>query len=171
MEEADALAMRAGIMAGKMLALGSTEYLRRRHGDAYYVHLVHRHAPHTSEQEMEHIRLWIVSTFPQADVESKIYAGQIRFSVPTAALREKDDDDNSRGSGISRLFTALEKNKADLEIQFYSVSRATLDQVFLNIVGKHNVAEEGTDVPTTSNARSGKRMMRFLSTLTRRKRE
>lgn len=170
MEEADALAMRAGIMAGKMLALGSTEYLRRKHGDAYYVHLVHRHAPHTSEQEMERIRIWVSTTFPQAEVESKIYAGQIRFSVPTAALREKGDEIN-RSSGISRLFAALETNKADQEIQFYSVSRATLDQVFLSIVGKHNVTEEGTDVPTASNTRSGKSIKRFLSAMTGRKRE
>src|ERR1700712_4130374 len=44
MEEADALANRAGIMAGRMLALGTTEYLRRKHGDAYHVHIVHSQA-------------------------------------------------------------------------------------------------------------------------------
>src|SRR6266536_4543488 len=38
MEEADALADRAGILAKKMLALGSTEYLRRKHGKGYHVH-------------------------------------------------------------------------------------------------------------------------------------
>ncbi|KEF63673.1 ATPase [Exophiala aquamarina CBS 119918] len=146
MEEADALATRAGIMAGRMLALGTTESLRRKHGDAYYVHLVHKHAPHASAEDMQRIRDWILATFPDADVESKIYAGQIRFSVPTGTLRSQDEDAISiPGSGIALLFTALEKSKAELQIEYYSVSRATLDQVFLNIVGKHNVEEEGAE--------------------------
>jgi len=146
MEEADALATRAGIMAGKMLALGTTESLRRKHGDAYYVHLVHKHAPHASEEDMQRIRSWILESFPDADVETKIYAGQIRFSVPTNTLRSKGEEEiSSTRSGIGLLFTALEESKADLQIEYYSVSRATLDQVFLNIVGKHNVEEEGAE--------------------------
>lgn len=142
MEEADALATRAGIMAGKMLALGTTENLRRKHGDGYHVHLVHSHAPHPSDDDMQRIRDWILETFPDADVENKIYAGQIRFAVPTATLHPKDGD-TGHGSGIGLLFAALERSKAELQIEYYSVSRATLDQVFLNIVGKHNVEEEG----------------------------
>lgn len=41
MEEADALAQRAGIMAKRMLALGPTDVLRKKHGDAYHVRLLH----------------------------------------------------------------------------------------------------------------------------------
>ncbi|KIV93068.1 hypothetical protein PV10_04313 [Exophiala mesophila] len=143
MEEADALATRAGIMAGKMLALGTTDYLRNKHGDSYYVHLVHRHAPHASEQEMQRIRDWIEYNLPEAEIESKIYAGQIRFSVPSSTARKDKEAGTESNSGIAQLFTSLEKNKEDLQIEYYSVSRATLDQVFLNIVGKHNVEEEG----------------------------
>lgn len=150
MEEADALATRAGIMAGKMLALGTTDYLRRKHGDAYYVHLVHQRAPHASEKEMQLIRDWILGAFPTADIEGKVYAGQIRFSVPTTGLGPSQDDEISHCSGISTLFTALEKNKSELLIEYYSVSRATLDQVFLNIVGKHNVHEEGAEAAPPS---------------------
>jgi len=153
MEEADALAKRAGIMAGRMLALGTTDYLRRKHGDAYYVHLVHRSAPHTPNEEMESIRRWIVNEFPAAVVEEKTYHGQLRFSVPTSAPRKASMIDEkkavdkispvSQGSDASRMFNLLEQNKVDLGIEYYSVSQATLDQVFLSIVGKHNVEEEG----------------------------
>ena len=132
MEEADALANRAGILASRMLALGTTDYLRRKHGDAYYVHLAHQSAPHSSEEDMARIRSWIDSQFPTASIESKVYGGQLRFSVPST-------DDSS----ISTLFSDLESQLKELEIAYYSVSRATLDQVFLNIVGKHNVTEEG----------------------------
>jgi coproporphyrinogen III oxidase len=45
--------------------------------------------------------------------------------------------------GISALFTLLEQHKADLGFEYYSVSQTTLDQVFLSIVGKHDVKEEG----------------------------
>lgn len=52
MEEADALADRAGIMARRMLALGTADELRKKHGDAYHVHVVHKNAPFSTEAEM-----------------------------------------------------------------------------------------------------------------------
>lgn len=81
MEEADALATRAGIMAKRMLALGTTDDLRRRHGNIYYVHMIHKSAPHTTENEMETIRNWVLASLPGADIEQKTYHGQVRFSV------------------------------------------------------------------------------------------
>lgn len=152
MEEADALCQRAGIMAGRMLALGTTEYLRRKHGDAYHVHLVHTQAPHTSDEEMYRIREWVVKSFPGAAVEEKTYHGQMRFSVPARVQRsqfemhaEKDviTTTAEEDRGISALFTLLEQHKAALGFEYYSVSQTTLDQVFLSIVGKHDVEEEG----------------------------
>jgi ATP-binding cassette subfamily A (ABC1) protein 3 len=150
MEEADALADRAGIMAGRMLALGTTDYLRRKHGSAYYVHLVSKDAPHTSDAEMRRVRGWILEHFPHADVEEKTYHGQLRFSVPVGERfigekgEELDQITSAGGSGgISALFSRLEQEKEQLNIEYYSVSQTTLDQVFLSIVGKHEVEEEG----------------------------
>jgi ATP-binding cassette, subfamily A (ABC1), member 3 len=159
MEEADALANRAGIMASRMLALGTTDYLRRKHGDAYHVHLVHKDAPHTSDAAMARIRDFVTAQFPAAAVEQKTWHGQMRFSVPMntkarneSVVGEKQDTVTdgaipspsvSRGASISALFTLLEKNKKELGFEYYSVSQTTLDQVFLSIVGKHNV--EGED--------------------------
>ena len=150
MEEADALANRAGIMAGKMLALGTTDYLRRKHGGEYHVHLVHSQAPHTSDADMEKIRAWVLESFPAAIVEDKTYHGQLRFSVPSnlsqagSATTPLDGiASSSCGRGISALFKLLEQHKRELGFEYYSVSQTTLDQVFLSIVGKHNVEEEG----------------------------
>lgn len=174
MEEADALANRAGIMAKKMLALGTTDHLRRRYGSSYNVHIVHREAPHTSSADMKRIRDWVSREFPTASIESKTYHGQLRFSVPISQSRILnkspaptldpiklhgdlhlfEDDDHStcvsdtensssniQITGISSLFSLLEKNKSSLSFEYYSVSPATLDQVFLNIVGDNNVEE------------------------------
>lgn len=82
MEEADALADRAGIMGRKMLALGTTDYLRRKHGDRYHVHLITTTAPHTSPDEMERIKNWVTTNLEGAIVEQRTYHGQLRFSVP-----------------------------------------------------------------------------------------
>ncbi|EME87134.1 ABC transporter, ABC-A family [Pseudocercospora fijiensis CIRAD86] len=164
MEEADALADRAGIMAKRMLALGTSDQLRKTHGDAYHVHVVHKNAPHSTEAEMGEMKSFIRSTFPHAQVEDRVFHGQMRFSVPndrtaqradSSPLAEKSMDDKTGAwtsihvepasgisNGISSLFHILETNKEKLGFEYYSVSQATLDQVFLSIVTKHNVVEE-----------------------------
>jgi len=155
MEEADALADRAGIMARRMLAVGTADELRKKHGDAYHVHLVHKDAPHTSEADLNQIKTFIEQIFPSATTENRSFHGQMRFSVPndrtaqrSASVTEPEDKTGaiattrSEDSGISALFAQLEANKEKLGFEYYSVSQATLDQVFLSIVGKHNVQEE-----------------------------
>lgn len=159
MEEADALADRAGIMARRMLALGTADQLRKKHGDAYHVHLVHKDAPYTREEDMDRIKEFVQKTFKGVATEQRVFHGQLRFSVPnegnsvaSSEASEKSDADDKEnvitsvdertGRGISALFAELEESKEKLGFEYYSVSQATLDQVFLQIVGKHNVIEE-----------------------------
>ncbi|KOC09391.1 ABC transporter [Aspergillus flavus AF70] len=163
MEEADALAHRAGIMAKRMLALGTTNSLRSDYGNRYHVHLVHSLAPHTSEEDMQRIRTWVSRNFLGAVIEEKTYHGQLRFTVPATGSdsieydgydditpRSETDLDIIKGgkdignNSIVKLFSHLEESKEELGVQFYSVSQTTLDQVFLTIVGRHNIAEEGS---------------------------
>lgn len=153
MEEADALAGRVGIMARRMLALGTPDNLRHRFGDALHIHLVSASAPRTTAEEMDRVVGWIRSTFPAADVEEKTYHGQLRFSVHAsevlAITRGRVEAEITRQShdvsqsAIGNLMILLEENKAQLGIGHYSVCPTTLDQVFLAIVGQHNVKEEG----------------------------
>ena len=161
MEEADALASRAGIMAGRMLALGTSDYLRKKHGDRYHVHLLMKTAPYTPTTEVDIVKTWIVDNFQEAIIDNNNFHGQIRFSIPASSRstvpdsksssKSSTDDDaisrygedlKIRKSGISALFSKLESNKHSLGFEYYSVSQTTLDQVFLSIVGKHNVEEE-----------------------------
>ncbi|KAI8626486.1 ABC transporter [Xylariaceae sp. FL1651] len=140
MEEADALASRAGILAKRMLAMGTIDNLRERFGDAVHVHLVSKSAPHSTDEEMEHMREWVLSALPGAIVESKTYHGQMRFSVPGNSIAGREA---TSGSAVGRLVVLLEEQKAALGIEHYSCTPTTLDQVFLTIVGRHNVQEEG----------------------------
>jgi len=180
MEEADALADRAGIMAKRMLAMGTSDYLRHKHGNAFYIHLVMKSAPHTSDEEITRLRTWVIEKFPGADIEDKTYHGQIRFSVfvqrsssPKKGGKEIEtgvvDTDQisggseplqSQGDGIGYLIMTLEDHREELGLEHYSVSPTTLDQVFLSIVMKHDVEEEGYARP--------KEKQSFIARLTRR---
>ena len=154
MEEADALAGRAGIMARRMLAMGTPDDLRHRFGDALHIHLVHQNAPRTTDEEMGQVISWIKETLPQAQVDQKHYHGQLRFSVSanevlaqTSGRLESEIAKHGQAdlsqSAIGHLIVLLEEYKERLGIGHYSVSPTTLDQVFLTIVGQHNVKEEG----------------------------
>jgi ATP-binding cassette, subfamily A (ABC1), member 3 len=162
MEEADALANRAGILAKRMLAMGTAENLRLRFGDALHVHLVSRTAPHSTPEEMERLRQWVLGAYPGARIEDKTYHGQMRFSVPASEVvgsghghghgHHTEEGTGSDGasedtilhtrSAVGQLIVVLEEQKQNLGIEHYSVSPTTLDQVFLTIVGQHNVQEE-----------------------------
>ncbi|RPB01721.1 P-loop containing nucleoside triphosphate hydrolase protein [Choiromyces venosus 120613-1] len=143
MEEAGALASQAGILAKKMLAVGTGNDLRRRWGDGYYIHLVLKSAPASTEAETQNVKDWIVRRFHGAVVEQRSFHGQVRFSVPI--WRGEDESQNEimpteasqkGGTGVNRA----------LGLKYYSVSQTTLDQVFLTIVGNANVAEGGYEV-------------------------
>lgn len=184
MEEADALAGRAGILARRMLALGTPDDLRQRFGDALHVHLIAGTAPRTSDEDMERISSWVRATFSSAKVDGVICHGQLRFSVeaddvvaaaslrriPEAALDDTNEltvdreppasnsldiqavdmpaaaaatpETQGRSGALGQLVVLLEEHKARLGVEHYSVSPTTLDQVFLTIVGRHNVREE-----------------------------
>lgn len=171
MEEADALAGRAGILAKRMLAMGTSEQLRRRFGDALHVHIVCKGAPRTGDELVENVRGWIARELPDAVVERKTYHGQMRFSIPAKAVlgrtRRREVVDGKGGeqekgmvetvdeipeggssseSAIGRLVVLLEENKEALGVEHFSVSPTTLDQVFLTVVGRHGVREEGYEV-------------------------
>ncbi|WDK21663.1 ABC transporter [Colletotrichum graminicola] len=131
MEEADALANRACIIAQRMLAIGEVEQLQSRFGDSLYVHLASRSAPHSTPGEMEHIRQWVVNTFPSARVEDSTYHGQIRFSVSASDVLQRakangrnrstsEDERSFELSAIGQLIIMLEDNKEVLGIEHHS---------------------------------------------------
>ena len=141
MEEADALAHRAGIMSKRMLTLGTVEGLRRRWGDVYHVHLVSSSAPYSGSGEMERLKGWIRQNLNGAELEDKTYGGQIRFSVPA---RRSGMAGGSGGKGIEQLFRLLEQYRQQLGIEYYSIGQTTMDEVFVKIVRMHGGEEENS---------------------------
>ncbi|PHH77847.1 hypothetical protein CDD82_3344 [Ophiocordyceps australis] len=163
MEEADALAHRVGILDRRMLALGSPHGLRCRFGDALHVHLVCHGAPRTSTLDMQRVVAWLHHTFPLASLDSTTYHGQVRFLLPASHVlhcasssrlghgpRDQDTDEATAAStcpstAVGLLVMLLQEQKARLGIQHYSVSPATLDHVFLAIVGQRRATNNDND--------------------------
>ena len=135
MEEADALADRAAIMSGRILALDTCDELRRKWGDLYHVHLVMKSAPYTTEVEMKGLKFWVQSYLPGAKIDEKTYCGQLRFSVPARGEQGVQS--------VGQLFNILEQNREALGIEYYAIGETTLDQVFVNVVREHGGVEEG----------------------------
>jgi ATP-binding cassette, subfamily A (ABC1), member 3 len=165
MEEADALATRAAIISKRILAIGTTEFLRKKHGDVYHVHIVLESAPTSSAEEMQSVEQWAERTFSGVRFDSfGSYHGQIKFSVPavhSVKLNRVDEEIQPVGGsgmvvrgGIRDLLSLLEDNKVKMGLKFYSVGATTLDQVFLNVVTENNVLEEGYAAAHPSEGRS-----------------
>lgn len=120
--------------------------------------MVHKDAPHTSSEEMERIKLWVRHNVHGAVLEERTYHGQLRFSVPNgpvkladsastdSSVEEKKSEDITTSAtaqrGISSLFNLMESNRDELAFAYYAVQPTTLDQIFLKVVGMHNIAEE-----------------------------
>ena len=159
MEEADALATRAAIISQRVLAVGSTHFLREKYGHMYHVHLVLKTAPSSTEEEMKSVEEWVEQTFVGVKLDSYgSLHGQIKFSVPVADNEETSDADvtaidciteakdnaiRPKKSVIRVLFCQLEASKETIGLRSYSVGATTLDEVFLNVVSANNVLEEG----------------------------
>jgi ATP-binding cassette subfamily A (ABC1) protein 3 len=169
MEEADALATRAAIISQRILAVGSTKFLREKYGNMYHVHLVLDSAPSSTEEEMKIVEEWVGQTFVGVQLDSYgSLHGQIKFSVPVAVSEEKSNADEAvidcitavkndaiqpKKSVIRALFCQLEASKKTMGLRSYSVGATTLDQVFLNVVSANNVLEEGYAAALPSKTR------------------
>ncbi|KXH53268.1 ABC transporter [Colletotrichum salicis] len=153
MEEADALANRAGIIAQRMLALGEVEQLQGRFGDSLYVHLAGRTAPHSTPEEMDRMRLRF----------SVVASDVLQTSQQSLRGRStRQSRENRQLSAIGQLIVMLEENKDVLGIEHHSVSPTTLNDVFLSIVGQHDVQEEGYGTAATE---SGKKKINWRKVL------
>lgn len=83
MEEADVLATRVAIISRRILTLGTTEYLRRKHGNIYHIHIVLKSAPTSTKEEVVRVEQWVERSFSGVCLDPYgNYHGQIKFSIP-----------------------------------------------------------------------------------------
>ncbi|XP_055532678.1 cholesterol transporter ABCA5-like [Wyeomyia smithii] len=155
MEEADALCSRVGIMVkGELRCLGSTQHLKNLYGAGYTLEIKLKHVesvysetpiesqPSSSQEQLQldqsvdHIaatpvisncidnrsmalRNFVTDLFPSATLEES-FADRLVYSVPQQVV-----------SSLAECFSRLERAKTELDIEEYSFSQTTLEQVFL----------------------------------------
>lgn len=134
MEEADTLATRAAIISRRLLAVGTTEVLREKYSNVYYVSLLLASAPNSNETEMTGLKTWVVDSIPGAQLERKMLGGQIRFTIPGT--------DTQGHNPVAEVIDLLEQEKERLGVQYYNIEGATLERVFLSVARENNALEE-----------------------------
>ncbi|KAL9951119.1 hypothetical protein ACROYT_G043723 [Oculina patagonica] len=116
MEECESLCNRVAIMVnGQFKCLGSPQHLKSKFGDGYTVTL--RIAG--DNPDLEAVSEFIKSLFPAAVLKDQ-HHNQLQYQFP------------SQGLLLSQVFGHLEANRKIFDIEDYSVSQTTLDQVFIN---------------------------------------
>ncbi|KAK0217586.1 hypothetical protein EDD85DRAFT_990713 [Armillaria nabsnona] len=118
MEEASALANKVGILAKRLLAVGTTESLSARY-PTYEVHFTCRTREEITKAQI--LMAHIPGTRMADDVAT-------RFEVPIGD-----------GFSLAQLFHVLSTHG---DFSEYTVERATLESVFLKVIRENNVAEE-----------------------------
>lgn len=147
MEEASALASKVGILARRMLAVGTPADLTARHA-AYEVHFSCR----TREDALRARER--MARVPGARLADDVAT---RFEVP---IRERGASagDNVAGVTLAELFALLENDDGEE----FTVERPSLESVFLKVIREHEVEEEDEQRRTGSSKGWWRRLKRLV---------
>uniref|UniRef100_UPI003AAF5700 phospholipid-transporting ATPase ABCA1-like n=1 Tax=Centroberyx gerrardi TaxID=166262 RepID=UPI003AAF5700 len=145
MEECEALCTRMAIMVnGRFRCLGSVQHLKNRFGDGYTI-ILRVAGP---DPDLVPVMKFIESELPGSTLKEK-HRTMLQYQLPSSL------------TSLAHIFSILAKNKEMLQIEDYSVTQTTLDQVFVNFAkdqsddyhSKDNSVrrkEVAIDIPTLS---------------------
>ncbi|KAF9067262.1 P-loop containing nucleoside triphosphate hydrolase protein [Rhodocollybia butyracea] len=131
MEEASALATKVGILARRMLAVGTTESLSSRYA-TYEVHFTTR-----SRDEVQKAQI-LMTKFPGARLADDVAT---RFEVPIQVRDTSGAASKGTGTSLAQLFHVLSTSGDFTE---HTVEKASLESVFLKVIRENKVSEEDT---------------------------
>ncbi|CAH2311465.1 retinal-specific ATP-binding cassette transporter [Pelobates cultripes] len=118
MEECEALCTRLAIMVkGSFKCLGTIQHLKFKFGDGYIVTMKIRAHKLGAAPDPGPAEKFIETNFPGSLQREKHY-NMLQYQISSSSL--------------ARIFQLLISNKDSLNIEEYSVSQTTLDQVFVN---------------------------------------
>ncbi|XP_048851974.1 phospholipid-transporting ATPase ABCA1-like [Brienomyrus brachyistius] len=116
MEECEALCTRIAIMVnGRFRCLGSVQHLKNRFGDGYTI-VLRVSGP---EPDLQPVMEFVEKELP-GSVLKETHRSMLQYQLPSSL------------ASLARIFDVLCRNKQRLQIEDYSVSQTTLDQVFVN---------------------------------------
>ena len=117
MEDCEALCTRLAIMVnGQFKCLGSFQHLKSKFGSGYSLAL-----KGSSEKNMAKLTEFMNYHYPEAFVE---FQGDLMISYRIAK--------NLPNASLGKIFELIEIHKQSLNLEDYSVSQTSLEQVFMN---------------------------------------
>ena len=132
MEEAEALCGRIGIMVnGVLCCLGSSQHLKMKYGANYEAEFKVQAAGDlaTRRARVDRLQRFMTETFPGAELEES-HGTLLKYKMP------KQSD-----ISLSEAFGRIERAKVALYIADYSLTQATLEQIFVSFA-KHQTSTE-----------------------------
>lgn len=126
MEECEALCTRLAIMVnGRFKCLGSPQHLKTKFGEGYTVLArVGSDTPDTGS-----LKQFIEGTFPGSVLKDE-HQGMVHYHIRDTSV------------SWAQLFGTIERVKMNYNIEDYSVSQTTLEQVFLNFARGQRAEDE-----------------------------
>ena len=118
LEEAEVLADRVAIMvSGKLECIGTLQHLKDKHGSGYEVSV-----KVASLGDLPGLYAFMAQSFP-ASAATEEHFQHVTFALPADGVQ------------LAAIFSMLGSNKERLHILDFSVSRASLEQLFLRVSG------------------------------------
>ncbi|XP_044900367.1 ATP-binding cassette sub-family A member 10 isoform X2 [Felis catus] len=133
MAEAEAVCDRVAIMvSGKLRCIGSIQNLKSKFGKDYVLEVKIK-----DPTQVEPVHTEILKLFPQAARQER-YSSMMAYKLPVEAVRP-----------LSQAFFKLEAVKQTFDLEEYSLSQATLEQVFLELSKEQELGNLDDEVDTT----------------------
>lgn len=130
MEEATALSTKVGIIARRLLAVGTTRSLAARY-PFYEVHFSAR-----TREELQRAQD-VMKAVPGAKMADDVTT---RFEVPLAGPGPNEGTSEAKRLTLAELFALLSAQDTVTE---FSVDRVGLESIFLKVIRENQVKEEG----------------------------
>eukprot|EP00730_Choanoeca_flexa_P008671 TRINITY_DN12519_c2_g1_i12.p1 TRINITY_DN12519_c2_g1~~TRINITY_DN12519_c2_g1_i12.p1 ORF type:complete len:1527 (+),score=451.98 TRINITY_DN12519_c2_g1_i12:2-4582(+) len=126
MEECEALCDRLTVMVnGRFRCLGSPGHLKAKFGQGYLLYARVVSGEHSDD--LLRFKGFVESNFRNAKLEEE-HAGSVRYAIST-------------GDSWAKMFTLLEQARAEFQLEDYSLSQTSLEQVFLRFAAEQHVDE------------------------------
>ncbi|KAF7237133.1 ATP-binding cassette sub-family A member 1 [Varanus komodoensis] len=148
MEECEALCTRMAIMVnGRFCCLGSVQHLKNKFGDGYTIIL----RVSGSNQDLDPVEKFIQDSFPSIVLKEKHHS-TLQYQLPSCNV------------SLAKIFGILSAHQSEYQIEDYSVSQTTLDQVFVHFAKDQNDEKHPGEASHLEHAHNAwRRILPFLN--------
>ncbi|XP_072501637.1 ATP-binding cassette sub-family A member 9-like isoform X2 [Notamacropus eugenii] len=133
MAEAEAVCDRVAIMvSGQLRCIGSIQHLKSKFGKDYLLEIKVK-----EPEQVEPLHAEILKLFPQAARQER-YSSLMVYKLPVEVVHP-----------LSQAFSKLEAAKSTFNLEEYSLSQSTLEQVFLELSKEQELGDLDVELDTT----------------------